>query len=338
MVVVVGVLVLFVTWAGSQTGSDAPVLEGEVKVTAELNKPEGFSGKLSLISWNIGYGRGIEGDLSGPWTREHIEKNLRGIAEAIRSSGADVALLQEVDHDAARSHGIDQAAYIADLLGWGYVASVTTWSNRYVPFPYWPPSRHYGAMGSGQCVLSRFPIESNVRYRLKQPEANPFWYNIFYLHRALQRVDVVVSEEKRIPIFNVHLEAFDVVNNRNHVKVLLEKMAEEKSPYLIVGGDFNALAPGAPKRFGFVDEPEIDFTGGNTMELFFGDGRMLDGLSEEENEAYMTFPADAPTRRLDYLSADQSGWKRVEGSIPSGVSTLSDHLPLRAVFQVVSAP
>ena len=190
-------------------------------------------------------------------------------------------------------------------------------------------------MLSGQCVISRFPIETNVRHRQPQPADNPFWYNMFYLHRALQQVEVQVPGMGLIPMLNVHLEAFDVDNNRIHAQNLLHLMDQFDSPALVVGGDFNALPIGAQKKVGYEDEPDIDFTGGNTMELFFEAGRMVDAISSSERAEAHTFPADAPTRRLDYLTADKRGW-RISGEVIHGkTAKLSDHLPIKATLSPI---
>ena len=339
-ITVILVLVLVIAWAGSQSGSTELIGQGELIVLegTESAVPADPVGKLGVMAWNIGYGRGSEGDYAGPWSMEVFEKNLGGIADVIRDSGVDIVLLQEVDLGAARSHGVHQGRDLAERLGWKYCACVTTWSNRYVPFPYWPPERHYGAMRSGQCVLSRYPIDSNIRHRQPQPRSNPFWYNMFYLHRAVQAVEIRVPGLGVLPLMNVHLEAFDVENNRVHVNRLLKLMEAVPSASLIVGGDFNALPVGVEKRKGYKDEPDIDFTGGDSMEIFFEGGRMQDAISATDFPEAHTFPADAPTRRLDYLAGDSRGWK-LEGRVVRGITgTLSDHLPVQATLTPVSIP
>jgi endonuclease/exonuclease/phosphatase family metal-dependent hydrolase len=160
---------------------------------------------------------------------------------------------------------------------------------------------------------------------------------MFYLHRAVQVVEIRVPGLGLLPLMNVHMEAFDVENNRVHVNRLLKLMEGVPSSSLIIGGDFNALPIGVEKRKGYVDEPDIDFTGGDTMEIFFGGGRMQDAISATDSPEAYTFPADAPTRRLDYLVGDSRGWK-LEGRVVGGITgTLSDHLPILATLTPVGA-
>ncbi len=330
---VVGVLVALILYASSETGSGEERMEVPVVSRSVADTPGAAESQLRFITWNIGYGRGDAGDYSGPWTRELVISNLDGIAQGIRDQRADIALLQEVDLGAARTHFIDQAEYVAEKLGWGYVASVETWTDRYVPFPYWPPARHYGRMKSGQSVISKYPIVANRRIRLEQPADNPFWYNWFYLHRALQRVEIEVAKGRSLTVYNVHLEAFNVENNRSHVLRLLEEMKTDQGSAQVVGGDFNALPPETEKRNGYEDEPDIDFTGGNTMELFFEGTGYVDAVANAHDSAAFTHPTNPPTRRLDYLAVDPAVGTWRDGAVPADLAPLSDHMAVVGTLQ-----
>ena len=123
---------------------------------------------LRVVTFNIGYGRGPAGDASGPWSEEQIRAGLDCIAAQIRETSADLVFLQEVDFESARSHDIDEGRYLLDATALRFSSCVVTWEKNYVPFPYWPPSKHYGAMKSGQCILSHFPIVESTRHRLPQ--------------------------------------------------------------------------------------------------------------------------------------------------------------------------
>jgi len=329
--VLVFLLIAFILWAISGRGDTSEILEGEVRQTPGVEaKALPPADELRILTWNIAYGRGPAGDESGPWTREHIESHLDKIADSIAARGADIAALQEVDLGAARSHGIHQAEYLASRLGWPYFACVVTWQQNYVPYPYWPPSRHYGEMLSGQCVLSRYPLKSNRRIRLPQPEANPFWYNMFYLHRAIQHVVVDVGS-RTLPVLNVHLEAFDGPNRQRHMDRLVQEVDDLKDGHMIVLGDFNALPPEEPKRHGFEDEPDADFREDKTMNGMWtraGFREVLAHLDPRPN----TFPAETPTRRLDYLFVG-SGFTLL-GQTVMEKETFSDHLGIVAHVRV----
>ncbi|NUN14601.1 MAG: endonuclease/exonuclease/phosphatase family protein [Myxococcales bacterium] len=330
LVVVLG----YLAWAASGRGDGSAILETPPEKVPELpDAALGYAsaGELGVVTWNIGYGRGAAGDLSGPWPREHIERHLDGIAELIRSLNVDIAALQEVDLGAQRSHDIHEALYIAKRLGWPYFACVTTWQANYIPFPYWPLSKQYGQMKSGQCVLSRFPIKKNVRYRLQQPESNPFYYNTFYLHRAIQHVTVGMPD-KEVEVFNVHLEAYDQATREQHAKMVAAIVGDKGKELTILLGDMNAPPPGAPQLNGFVDEPEVDFSTDKTIQIIDGISGLTEALAGRGHPETFTFPADKATRRLDYLYAGAK-FKLKSGRIVTEAGSLSDHLPVVARLQ-----
>ena len=304
--------------------------------------PETTPAQLTVLSWNMAYGRGPKDDAGDLRDRATVEGYLSAIAAQIRASGADVVALQEVDFDANRTHHIDQLRYLAERTGHRYAARVTTWKNRYVPHPLWPPSQHYGAMHSGQAVLSRYPIVRNARHRYPQPAAFAFWYKWFYLHRATQVVDIQVGE-RVVTLLNTHLEAFDQTNRELQAELLVELLRRERRPQLLLAGDFNAPPAEATRKTGFVDEPEMDFTTDRTLAVVrAGVGPEMDEVVTREGHAAgegatVTFPAEAPTRQLDYLFFGK-GFALREGGVWGRQDPPSDHLPVRAVFGWTGPP
>lgn len=283
---------------------------------------------LTVMSFNIGYGRGPAGDYVGPWTRAHVEQHLSGIAEQIAASGADLACLQEVDLAAGRSHGIDEAAFLLEKLGWGHGSCVVTWEKNWIPFPYWPPSKQYGGMKSGSCILSRFPVTRTVRHPLPQPE-QPWWRNRFYFQRALDEATVVVGSSAWT-VFNVHLEAFDLENRHAHAEILRAAVAAAPDPgRVIVAGDFNAIPGDASPRNGYADEPEMDFTGDATLGRATAGLALVEAFADATDPAF-SFPADAPTRRLDYIFHGRAATTVEARVLRAPPGPWSDHLPLLA--------
>ena len=327
-------VVVFIVWASRGTTDDRAVAPGEVYVLATATTGDTrVDGTLNVIGFNMAYGRGPGGDDEGPWSRERVEETLDAIVEQIRDSGAHVVALQEVDFASARSHDIDEARTIAEKLGWTNYACALTWENNYVPYPYWPPSRHYGHMKSGQCVISRLPIRSTVRHRLPQPEASPFYYNWFYLHRAIQHVTIDAGDGRTVEFLNVHLEAFDTENRQAHVAILEDVLGAIETDRVVMVGDFNALPPKATHRNDFEDEPDADFRGDVSMERIYGLSGMTEAVSSrglgDDDPRTFTFPADAPSRRLDYLFVG-AGFAVEEGRVLQEGPALSDHRPVLA--------
>jgi len=162
---------------------------------------------------------------------------------------------------------------------------------------------------------------------LPQPASQPAWYNLFYLNRVIQTVEIEVGGE-RVPLLNIHLEAFDPINRMRQAALMTDLLGEKVPEAQILLGDFNALPPKVTKRHGFVDEPEIDFRDDTTMDLFWNRTDLQEVLGEGDPPRPVTFPAHAPTRRLDYLFAG-NGWVPGEVGVPD-VGPLSDHLPVLA--------
>ena len=173
---------------------------------------------------------------------------------------------------------------------------------------------------------------------MPQPTNNPFWYNWFYLHRATQFVEVSVPSIGEVTLVNVHLEAFDPENNLEQVLMLQERLNSRAGEHLIVGGDFNALPPDAAKRSGFSDEPDIDFTTDRSIQTFFEDGTLQDVVSMVDAPEFHTFPANAPTRRLDYVGVSPATWESSGSVLKGACQTLSDHLPVLAKLRIRKSP
>lgn len=304
----------------------------------ERGAPSPFDGgTLTVMTWNIGYASGMENNKGNVLTPADITANLDTIAAAIRRNGADVVALQEVDFDSRRSHGIDELRYLQEKLDFPFAAYVLNWNKRYVPFPIGLDfKKHFGRVRSGQAVLSRAPIAENAVDYLAKPFNRPFWYNMFYISRAVQRVKLLVAG-RELDLYNVHLEAFHTGTRMQHAKQLREIMKARGFAEGFVAGDFNALPPGAARLSGFADEPESDFTGDGTIERIEEGGGLLDVVPDsidglDESPAF-TFPSDAPARRLDYVFRSPD-MRLVRWSVDRGAGSGSDHLPVIAVFML----
>lgn len=329
---VVLMVVLFL-WASSGD-SYVSVEEPGLLFTRVGDPPPTSQAELTVMSFNIGYARGPEGDLAGPWTEAEIIANLDGIAAQIENSEASIAALQEVDLAASRTHDIDEATYLLTKLGWRYGSCVVTWEKNYVPYPYWPPSRHYGRMKTGSCLLSRYPVTATTRIPLPQPD-QPFWRNRLYFQRAIDKAELLIGDQTWV-VFNIHLEAFDQPNRHDQAEILRRAIAEVGHPRVLVMGDFNAIEENATARAGFVDEPEMDFTGDITLRKAF-EGLTFSEVFTGRTDVF-TFPSVAPTRRLDYIFFTEA-LERLDARVltPSPLPW-SDHLPIVARFRFAGTP
>ncbi len=324
----------WLVWAASGRADDDPVFNHTIRTLPGSPLRTTLGKTLRVLTWNIAYGRGGgRGDEQGPWTRHEIESNLEGIAALVNKLDPDVVLLQEVDFAARRSHGIDEADFLARRTRYPQVACVLTWNKKWVPWPYWPPRRQYGSIRSGQCVFSRIRLASNERIGLPQPAAFPWWKRAFYLERAIQHVRIF-GDDATLDVFNVHLEAYDAPNRQRQAR-MLARLVEGIGGPALVGGDFNALPPDAHQKHGFLDEPDMDFRNDDTIAIVARARGLHEVLREEKREARTwTFPAVQPTRRLDYLFVGPQ-WRVTRARVVAEAGALSDHLPVLAELERV---
>lgn len=284
--------------------------------------------ELVVVSWNIAFGGGPDGQPTDRHDAPSVRARLDGIARELVAGKADVVFLQEVDRPSDRSGGIDQFAFLVEAVGLPHACFVTTWDVRWLPHPAWPPSRHIGRVHSGQAILSRYPISSCERIDLPQPDEYPRWYRRFYLHRGIQIAAIDPGDGRQFSAINVHLEAFSQPN-REAQAVLLRQVADSHPWRAVVAGDFNAVPADAVRKSGFPDE-EIDFSSDTTLERFAqGSGFrecLLDGDVPRIEAREFSFPAREPTRRLDYVF--HRGFGQVRSARVDREALVSDHLPV----------
>jgi endonuclease/exonuclease/phosphatase family metal-dependent hydrolase len=295
-----------------------------------------LSSTLTVLTWNMAfaYGKGSEGSGYKPETREFFMQKLDQMAKSIIGENADVVFLQEVDFDSSRSHHIDQLKYLGEKTGLKYSEAIASWENNYVPFPYWPLTHQFGGMKSGGGILSRYPIQASHHFFLAKPQAHPWWYNLFYLYRYWQHVDIKLGN-KVWGMVNLHLEAFDQENREEQARRLVEYL--KKNPHIkMIAGDFNTTPSFALKKSGFTASKE-EYENDKTYEILHK-SNLKEVISEEaytqSEETFFTFPATNPDRRLDYIFYAPDLILLKAYVVKTVVTDLSDHLPLKAQFKV----
>lgn len=288
--------------------------------------------KLVVLTWNIayGYGKGSGDESYTPKSPEEMAASLNLIGDAIKDSNADIVLLQEVDFGSRRSHYVNQLEELSKMTGLRYAAKALSWKANYVPFPYWPPSRHFGRVRTGGAVLSRYPIISNTVTLHPKPENNTLFYNAFYLFRYSQHVRVETGD-KVLSVINNHFEAFDSPSRESEANALAAIVAGIEGRALIIGGDMNTVPPEASVKHGFSDD-DADYRGEHTISILrqmLGIKDIVDVEDYTHNEqAYFTFPSYAPSERLDYIFVSNDVHVLDVEVIQAG--EMSDHLPVRA--------
>lgn len=317
-------------WSLNGSSKEVPVIVVEPKV--EIESLEEEPSVVKVLTWNLGflYGKGSEGPGYLPRTKEFYEERLQGLVNQIREWGPDIICFQEIDFDSHRSGNINQAEYVALKAGYPFVAEGVTWDANYIPFPYWPLSRNFGKMRSGGAILSRFPIKSHHLELTPKPAANPWWYNLFYLHRYFQKVVIDIGG-KDYTFVNLHLEAFKKETRADEIKMLTARLEKEKFDF--ISGDFNMVPDVSVKKRNYP-ESEDDYDGDLSFGLMKKSGMdevIPEAIYSKEEQRFFTFPSWAPNRRLDYIFF-RKGLKMMRAEVLP--SALSDHLPIRATFQL----
>lgn len=223
--------------------------------------------------------------------------DLERTARVIRESGAEVVGLQEVDvHWGDRSNFRNQAKLLAEMLDVNYFFAPI---YSLEPSESGRPRREYGL-----AVLSEYPIrysENHEMARLSpllgpEPQSAPGFPEV--------RVNV---RGVTVTCYATHLDyRADPSVRRMQIDDILEVIDADRGPTLLVG-DLNA-PPDAPELGPLRDE--------------FDDAWAAQG----EGPGY-TFPAEAPSKRIDYVLTSPT----VETDSVDVVDTVaSDHRPVVA--------
>ena len=316
--------------SGKKVKSDVVHVEPEGMVNNE-----DYPSVIRIQTWNLGYlyGEGSEGTTYQARDKKFYTDKMEALVAEIKASAPDILCLQEIDFDSHRSHGINQAQYLAIKAAYPYVAEAVSWEVNYIPFPYWPKSRHFGQMKSGGAILSKYPIISHDVQFLQKPLSQPWWYNMFYPHRYFQQVQIELGD-KKIKLINVHLEAFDKVDRKSQVQALVAVIKSEKID--VVTGDFNTLPPSATKKRNFPGYSKDDYENDGSYEEM-EKSELLEVIPDSiyalDEVRYFTFPSSRPDRRLDYIFYNKE-LKMIKAEVLP--SALSDHLPLKASIQIAA--
>jgi endonuclease/exonuclease/phosphatase family metal-dependent hydrolase len=189
-----------------------------------------------------------------------------------------------------------QAKALAEMLGWQLY-----WTRKhypYTPLAWW--------LAEGAAILSPNNLSRTMRATLT-PRTSTWTYR----HRVLAAA--TVSREHlpgpQLRVYNVHLgtEGFDArLLQARRVRAIIDEAPATPSS---IAGDLNA-----------VHEPDVV--------------RELRQAGLDDSGGDMTSPAEAPTRRLDYVLVPAGAIVTVVDTPPGDASwaQLSDHLPVLVEF------
>ncbi|HET6763872.1 MAG TPA: endonuclease/exonuclease/phosphatase family protein [Longimicrobiaceae bacterium] len=213
--------------------------------------------EVTVLVYNIHAGKDAAG-----------RESLGRVAELVRSTQADLVLMQEVDRNTQRSGPTDQPARLAELTGYS------------VAF-----GRTIGFQGGdyGVALLSRWPIQRDTLVPLTVT-APPGRTTEGREQRGVLMA-TIAAPGGPLAVLDTHLDHLgeDVWRIQEIATVLrVARSAGEAGMPVLLGGDFNARPESAV---------HAELRGAGFRDAWAGCG---------QGDA-MTFPANAPTRRIDYL-------------------------------------
>lgn len=305
---------VFFFWASSAT-----LKKDEYAKLIKNNHPTSITNDstFSIVTYNIGYLSGMTNNLPIPKPKELFEENLQKVIAKTKKNNPDIIAFQEIDYNASRSYGVNQEEEIAKL-GYNYIAKGVNWDERYVPFPYWPPSMHFGKVVSGQSIVSKYELKEYERIVLDRVADAPFYRDALYLDRLAQVCKVMLNG-KEVVLINVHLEAFDKPTRIKQFRFVVDKLFNKyKNKYpTILLGDFNSPAR---NKEAIVNE--------------------LFSLEDVGNAAFNvenpsnTFNTKNPFERIDYIFYTKNSIEYINGRVLNEFEQASDHLPILMRFKL----
>lgn len=221
--------------------------------------------------------------------------DLRRIADVIKLYGCDLVGLQEVDRGVERTGRVDEIKELARLTGMDYAFA---------------HNLDYQGGQYGVAILSRYPILAIDHRRYANTRERE--------RRGFIRIEVEVKG-RRLNFVTTHLDYQHADGRLFEARQMLDALKDVRGP-LIVTGDFNEEPPG------------------QVYELMSGAGfadgwRRARGPSAEFPGDGATYPADKPTKRIDYIFYRGLGEDRPPAAdedasqvVPDTLA--SDHRPL----------
>ncbi len=313
--IILALLIAFVGFFFWASSSVYPEKEYDKIIQTKIENSVKNDTVFSLITYNIGYLSGMTNNLPIAKPKSLFDDNLAKVKAVLKPLNIDILAFQEIDYASARSFDINQQMEIAEL-GYPFVAQTVNWDKRYLPFPYFPISMHFGHVYSGQSVLSHFPIKSQKRIVLPEVDDAPFYWTTFYLDRLAQVVEIQIKD-KTVIVINVHLEAFDKPTRAIQTKqvLVLYNSYKNEFPTLLVG-DFNSDIKFADASIAsIINSPEI-------------------GIAAFKIPYANTYNAINPTKRIDYIFYNKNFIEEIGSRVLTEMGDASDHLPLMIHFKL----
>lgn len=277
---------------------------------------------FTIITYNLGYLSGMTNNTGAERQKENFKKNFERVKKTFLAYKPDFIGLQEVDFKASRSFEVNQMEELSKALNLPWAAKAVNWDKKYVPFPYFPPTQHFGKMLSGQAILSKYPIRLHDRIVLKRPP-NPFWYDAFYIDRLAQIGTIQVGNHEVI-VINVHLEAWQKETRTEQAQAVLELFKSYAAIYpTLLIGDFNSEPPFSKEK-----NPSLD--------VFLKEPKLKAACPDKDFRRHhtFTFPSENPTQQIDFIFYHEDQVEMLDWKVIHEAGMASDHLPVLMKFKL----
>ncbi|MEP6835468.1 MAG: glycoside hydrolase family 3 N-terminal domain-containing protein [Gemmatimonas sp.] len=198
----------------------------------------------------------------------HGVASIEQIAAVVRSTNADIVLLQEVDKGTKRSGNVDQPAELARLTGFhaAFGSALDYDGGKY-----------------GVAILSRWPILSDTLFHLPVEPPQERAGGSMEPRGALRAI--IKSPRGTLAVINTHLDATGQDHwRKQEADSIISLIAQTRRTVglVIAGGDFNST-------------PE------SSVQLSLRAAGLRDSWMECGSGAGLSFPDSVPAKRIDYL-------------------------------------
>lgn len=216
----------------------------------------------TLVSANIGFGAYSQdfsffmdgGKYSWAYSKEEVEKNVRGSVASLLKFNPDFFLFQEVDFDSTRSRHVDERKIISDEINKFLGSSNTIFAQNYdSAFLFWPLTQPHGSNKSGILIATRYRAYDSIRRSFPIETGLSKFLD---LDRCFMKTHIDVDNGKKLVLYNTHMSAYttNAETSTRQIEMLNNDMMEEygKGNYIVCGGDLNReVMEGMSKYFGF---------------------------------------------------------------------------------------
>ena len=301
--------------------------------------------EYTLVSYNIGFGA-YEADYdffmdggskSRAKSREALDKNLTNIAELLRSFGADLYTVQEVDFDSTRSYKTDEREYLTSALEGKSHAFAQNYDSPYLFYPLYSP---HGASKSGLMTFSSFDIQKAERKELPIESGVT---KLLDLDRCYSKCFISFGERFFV-LYNFHLSAYtsDGKIANEQLKLMIGDMQSEYEAgnYAVAAGDFNKDILGDSSVYFGKSDKKYTWAQAIPDEVFDGTDVTLVAPLDEADPVPSCRNADSPYHEGQYVVTIDGflltpNVRATSAEVVDTGFAYSDHNPVKLGFRLI---